>query len=544
MRRCLLSAMRSGAVVLGVRVGSVGAIALAMAAGSAGAPAVASPSAAARVRVAVGDHRERHGAAILQDLRRFLAIPNVASDLPNIERNAQLLIDMMESRGIVAKRLEVAGAPPAIYGELRAPGAERTVVFYAHYDGQPVDAAAWSGDPWTPVLRDGPLPGGRLIDWHESDPTMNDEWRIYGRSASDDKAPIIALLAALDVLRSAGIEPSVNLKFFFEGEEEAGSPHLAAILRRHARELQADLWIMCDGPVHQSRRMQVFFGVRGVTGVEMTVYGPLRPLHSGHYGNWAPNPIATLSHLLAGMRDPEGNILIPGFYDDVRDSTPEEAAALQRIPDRRAALMDELALARTEGEGRSLEATLLRPAINLRGVAAGGVGESARNAIATEARASIGFRLVPDQTPDKVRRRFEAYLGDRGYHVVHQAPDAATRRAHPGVVRLEWGHGYPPARAPLDLPMSRAVVRVVQETIGAPIVEMPTLGGSLPLYLFQDVLDAPAIGVPMVNHDNNQHAADENLRLGNLWAGIAVYAGLMARLGPEWGVSATPPGAD
>jgi acetylornithine deacetylase/succinyl-diaminopimelate desuccinylase-like protein len=196
--------------------------------------------------------------------------------------------------------------------------------------------------------------------------------------------------------------------------------------------------------------------------------------------------------------------------------------------------MNDLALSHAEGEGRSLEAAIMRPAMNLRGIAAGGVGELSRNAISTEARASIDFRLVPDQTPGMVRDQVESFLRETGYHVVHADPDAATRRAHPKVVKLEWGQGYPPSRAPLDHPMSRAVVQVLQEAIEAPIVEMPTLGGSLPIYIFETVLDTPTIGVPTVNHDNNQHGADENLRLGNLWEGIALYAGLMARLGPVW----------
>ena len=408
-------------------------------------------------------------------------------------------------------------------------------MFYAHYDGQPVEPSDWAAEPWRPVLRQRSLAdGGEMISWPGPRTPMDDEWRVYARSASDDKAPIVALLAALDVLREAKISPSVNLKFFFEGEEEAGSPHLEQILREHAGRLEADLWILCDGPIHQSRRMQVFFGVRGFVDLEMTVYGPLRPLHSGHYGNWAPNPIATMTQLLSDMRDTEGTVLIPGFYDDVRPPTAAEQRALESIPDRRTALMKEFALGRTEGEGRSLEAAIMRPSMNLRGVAAGGVEERSRNAIPTEARVSIDFRLVPDQTPERVRSRVESYLRENGYHIVHEPPGAEARRSHPRIVKLQWGHGYPPARAPLGDPLSRAVVQILQEAIDAPIVEMPTLGGSLPLYLFQEILETPSIGVPIVNHDNNQHAADENLRLGNLWEGIALYAGLMARLGPIW----------
>jgi acetylornithine deacetylase/succinyl-diaminopimelate desuccinylase-like protein len=490
------------------------------------------------VRAAVSRHLDGRRPAILRELADLLALPNVASNRGDIDRNAALLVEMMRRHGIEADLLTVPDAPPAVFAEVRTAGAERTVVFYAHYDGQPVDPAAWTGDPWRPLLRDRSLAGGgKEIPFPAADAArtaMNDEWRLYGRSASDDKAPIVAILAALDALRGAGLAPTVNLKFFLEGEEEAGSPNLERLLRAHRDRLAADLWLICDGPRHQSGRMQVYFGVRGVVDLELTLYGPGRPLHSGHYGNWAPNPIGMLAHLLAGMRDAEGNVAIPGFHDTVRPLDAAERRALDGVPDLRAALMDGIGIARTEGEGRSLEEAIMRPAMNLRGIRAGGVGAAASNAIPAEAQASIDFRLVPDQTPALVREQVERYLRGAGYEIVRDPPDGRARRAHPRLVRLEWGAGYPPSRTPLDLPASRAVARVLSEAAGGPIVELPTLGGSVPLFLFRQVLGAPSIGVPIVNHDNNQHAADENLRLGNLWEGIAFYAGLMARLGPAW----------
>jgi acetylornithine deacetylase/succinyl-diaminopimelate desuccinylase-like protein len=495
--------------------------------------AVAEPPAATAVRDKARAYRAAHEVEILREFAGFLAMPNLASDTENIRRNAEAAAALLARRGVRVELLELPGAPPVVYGELPSPRAKRTIIFYAHYDGQPVDPAKWTGKPWQPVLRDGRLEaGGREVDWAALKAPVNPEWLLYARSASDDKAPIIGLAAALDALKAAKLPLSVNLKVFLEGEEEAGSPHLQAILEKYRDRLKGDLWLLCDGPVHQSRRMQVFFGARGSTGVEITAYGATRRLHSGHYGNWSPNPIAELANLVAGMRDDRGNILIKGFSDDVRPLTEAERRALAAAPDIGAALRSELALGRTEGPAEErLEAAILRPALNLRGFQGGDVGEKATNSIPTEATVSIDFRLVPNQTPEGVRSRVEAHLRGLGYTLVSDVPDAAARKAAPRLLRVHWdAGGYPSGRTSLDLPVSRAVVRVISESFGSPVVELPTLGGSVPMYLFTDLLKTPVVGVPIANHDNNQHASNENLRIQNLWDGIDTYAALLSRL--------------
>jgi acetylornithine deacetylase/succinyl-diaminopimelate desuccinylase-like protein len=324
------------------------------------------------------------------------------------------------------------------------------------------------------------------------------------------------------------------VKFFLEGEEEAGSPHLEALLAKNTERLRGDLWLVFDGPVHQSRRMQIYFGARGVSDVEVTVYSANRRLHSGHYGNWAPNPIVELAHLVAGMRDTQGRITIPGFTDDVRPLTESERRALSEAPDTDLDLKRELDLARSEGGEEKLAEAILRPALNLRGISGGEVGSRATNSIPTEATASIDFRLVPDQTPARVRERFQEYLERQGYFLVADAPEKAARMAHPRIARLRWGSGYPPSRTSMDLPVSRAVSGVVEEATGAHLIRLPALGGSIPMYLFAGGRKTPVIGIPIVNHDNNQHAANENLRLQNLWDGIETCAALLARLGHVW----------
>ncbi|HVR69990.1 MAG TPA: M20/M25/M40 family metallo-hydrolase [Vicinamibacteria bacterium] len=496
-----------------------------------GAAPPAAPEAAA-VRAKVRAWREAQEPRILRELADLLALPNVAQKPDDIRRNADHILGLLRARGLRARLLEVAGGAPAVYGELAAREGAPTVLIYAHYDGQPVDPAQWTTPPWTPVLRDGPLEAnGREVPLPSAPGQAGPEWRLYARSASDDKAPIVAVLAAVDALRAGGLPLTVNLKLFLEGEEEAGSPHLEAMLRAHASTLAADLWLLCDGPVHQTRRAQVFFGVRGVTGLEMTAYGPARALHSGHYGNWAPNPALTIAHAVASLRDETGRVLVDGYYDDVRPPTESERRAVAAAPPVERQLAAALSLSESP-DGKSLAEGVLEPAINVRGLRAGGVGEQAANAIPTRAQASLDFRLVPDQTPAAVRAKVEAHLRRRGYRIVHAPPSAETRAEGPRLLYLQWEEGYPAARTSLDDPAAAALVRVIDEAVGGGLVVLPTLGGSVPMHRFAEATGAPIVGLPIANHDNNQHAADENLRLQNLWDGIELYAAVLARLGP------------
>ena len=372
------------------------------------------------------------------------------------------------------------------------------------------------------------------------------EWRFYARSAGDDKAPIIGMLAALDALQASGDKPSVNLRFVFEGEEEAGSPHLAQYLSKYPKVLRPDAWILCDGPVHQSRRAELFFGARGTIDLELTVYGPVKGLHDGHYGNWVPNPIVRLTHLLDSMRDESGRILIKGFYDDVKPPSEAERAAIAKIPDVEGDLRREFQIAATEGEGRHLNELLLLPALNIRGIESGHVGVKASNTIQTEARASIDFRLVPDETPDSIKPLVERHIEAQGYTIVRETPDAAMRLKSPKIARIEWGAGYPPARTSLDLPLSREVAALMTAAGHEP-VRLPTVGGSIPMYLFQQPNDTPVIGLPIANHDDNQHSSgrksaaakslgrDRDLRGVVCRFGGWPSIGLMGRMGPMAG---------
>jgi acetylornithine deacetylase/succinyl-diaminopimelate desuccinylase-like protein len=471
--------------------------------------------------------RQAHEQQIIDGFAELLSIPNVASDTANIRRNAEHIAGLLQPRGFEVRLLEADGAPPVVFAERRSAGADRTLMIYAHYDGQPVDPAEWASDPWTPVLRDGPVElGGQLVPMQAP---FDPEFRLFARSAGDDKAPIIALTAALDALDAAGIAPSVNLKLFLDGEEEAGSPHLAQVLADNRDLLAADLWLFCDGPVHQSRRWQLVYGVRGATGFDLTVFGPNRPLHSGHYGNWAPNPIARLLELIASMRSPDGEIRIDAFHDQVEPPTLSELAAIESAPRMDEQLVTDLGIGRPETDER-LELAIMRPALNLRGIRAGAVGAEAANSIPTAATASIGLRLVPGQTPAFLREAVERHVLAQGYLLVTGEPTAEQRAAHQRIARLDWESGYPAYRAPLDLPVAQSVARILDQLRDEELIRLPTMGGSLPIYVIEEATGAPVLILPIANHDNNQHGKNENLRLQNLWDAIEIYAAVITHL--------------
>lgn len=505
---------------------SLPAAALAVAA----ALALAAPPASAQDRPAearaVAGWVESNRGALVDELVEFLRIPNVAADLPSIRENARWLLSALERRGIEARLLET-GAQPMVYGELLVPGATTTLLFYAHYDGQPADPRAWIGHgPWEPVLRDASLPaGGEIIPW-PADDRYEDEWRIYARSASDDKSPILMVLAALDALRAAGSTPTVNVKFLLEGDEEAGSAHIRELIRRHRDLLAADLVVMADGPQHASGRPTLVYGARGITTARVIVYGPDRPLHSGHFGNWAPNPAQRLAELLASMKGPDGRVLIDGFYDDVVPLTAEERAAIRAIP---ADAPADYGFAAPEGGAGTLrlEATAA-PSLNIRGMAAGWIGAEARTIVPDSAVAELDLRLVPDIQPAAQVERLRRHVRARGYHLVDAPPTAEERRAHPRLARIIAREtGYPGMRTPLAHPVADRVARAVGRLTGEEVVRIPMLGGSVPAVWFPVEAGIPVLLVPTVNPDNNQHSPNENLRLGNFFDGILTYAAVL-----------------
>jgi acetylornithine deacetylase/succinyl-diaminopimelate desuccinylase-like protein len=469
--------------------------------------------------------------ALITEYREFTAIPNVSGDKENIRRNAEFIVAMMRRRGIAAELLEgrTPATNPVVFGEVKVPGATTTVVFYAHYDGQPVNPAQWAGGlhPFQPVFLTAPIErGGRIVEWQPGQP-LDKTWRLSGRGAADDKAGVFAIVNGYAALVQAGLQPTVNVKFFFEGEEEIGSIHLRELLQLHRDKLQSDLWIIADGPRHVSGRKVVQFGVRGDVNVELTAYGPKRPLHSGNYGNWAPSPALGLVRLLASMKDDDGRVLIPGFYDDYVQFSESERIAMREASFADADLMRELGLNRTEAPGRTLLEGFELPSLNINGVQSANVGRLAANIIPTTARATLDLRLVLGNDWQRQVNRVVDHIKAQGWHVLDREPTDEERLAHPKLIQVTWGKGYNAQRTPMNSPVARAVIAAVEASSTEPVVKLPSLGGSLPLIVIEEELGAKIITVPVVNYDNNQHAENENVRLDFLFEGIDTIAALM-----------------
>ena len=452
-----------------------------------------------------------HEKAIVGELLEALAIPNVAADTPNIRRNAEHLRAMLARHGFTPEILETAGNP-LVYGALRVPGATRTILFYCHYDGQPVDPAKWNQpDPFTPVVRgEGP------------------DARVFARSVSDDKAPIVALMSAVDALKASGLAPSSNLRVILDGEEESSSPSLVPAIARYQDKLRADLMIILDGPAHSSGRPTVVYGARGIVTVDLTVFGPKSGVHSGNYGNWMPNPALRLATLLASMKDDDGRVKVAGYYDAVAPLTAEERAMLDAVPDDSARMLRAFGVAAPEKAFPKLQDAMQYPTLNVRGLASAFVGAGARTIVPDRAVAAIDIRLVKETSGEDLVTKLSAHVEQQGYHMVTGDPDEAIRAKYGKLAALRLnGPMINAFRTSTSDPRARALVASLTRTFGQAPVQLRTLGGTVPIAPFIEALGFPALIVPTVNFDNNQHEENENLRIGTFLDSIVTIAAVL-----------------
>ena len=471
----------------------------------------------------VREWRAKNERQIVAELIQLVSLPNIAANKADIVKNADLLTSMFERRGFGVKRIETKGSP-ILVAERAAAKPAGTLTFYMHYDGQPTDAKDWTiGQPFAPAA----FKDGARVDVLAGAGPIDPDVRVYGRAVADDKGPIIAFLAAIDGLLSAKAVLPWTLRVVLDGEEEAGSPNFEPAMVANRSIVAADLAIIVDSPRHPSNLPTVFYGSRGLTGAEITIYGATGDLHSGNYGNFVPDPAMALTKLLASMKDDRGNVTIKGFYDDVVPLTASERRAIDEIPNVDQKLLEQFGVAQAEHPDSRIELQHNRPTLSVVGLSSGTVGAGARNAISSSATGRVEIRLVNGLDPQKQFDRLVAHVREQGFHLVTAAPDQATRRKFPKIARItQQGGGFPIGKGSMDDPRTAMAVNAIR-SLDQRLVQMPTIGGSLPFSTFSAALKLPTIGLAVVNFDNNQHAANENLRLGHLWEAIDIFAALV-----------------
>jgi len=443
-------------------------------------------------------HRDRY----VEELKGYLAIPSISA-LPqhagDIRACAEWTAAELTRIGMQNVRLIETPGNPVVYADwLNAPGAP-TLLFYGHYDVQPVDPLdLWESPPFEATVRDG---------------------EIYARGSADDKGQIFMHFKAIEAwLKQAGSLP-VNIRIFIEGEEEVGSKHLDQFVRDHRDQLRADVVVISDSPMFDRGIPSICYGLRGLAYFQLDVRGTKSDLHSGSFGGAVANPAMVLSQILAQMKDKGGRVKIPGFYDDVRALRDEERAQWKRLPFNETKYRKELGAPKLFGESgySTLERVWARPTFEVNGLLAGFTGEGAKTVIPAVSMAKISMRLVPDQDPDKVAGLFEAYL----------------KKVAPKTVewKLTRMHGGKPWMADFDNPYVQAAGRAIELGFGkAPVFNRE--GGSIPVVsTFQQELGVPSVLFGIGLPDENAHAPNEKLDLGNFHNGVIAAAYLYDEFG-------------
>jgi acetylornithine deacetylase/succinyl-diaminopimelate desuccinylase-like protein len=466
---------------------------------------------------------------LVNTLADYVEIPSVRGNADALARQAEVLRAAFDARGFRSTLITTPSAP-LVFAERTSVGASRTVLLYFHYDGQPVDGPRWQQPtPFTPLMRSGRLdaPGVRTIADFRRASDFEPEWRLFGRASADAKAPIVAFLGALDSLAAARIEPTWNLKVLVDGDEESGSTGLKAVAGANRQRFAADLLLMMDGPAHPSGRPTLVFGARGSVGFEVTVFGPRSELHSGHYGNWAPNPAIRLARLLASMKDDSGRVLIPGFYDGISPPTAEERALMRAVPDDPDALLRLFGLAAAEASAESLQEAYTRPSLNVRGISSGHVGTAATNVIPSVAVASFDMRLVTETPGAALLDKVRAHIRAQGYLLLDRDPTDEERARYRDIARLTTAAPTEAYRVSVTTPTSRRVIADLTTALGQAPVVLRGSGATVPMAELSAAAGAPAISVQTVNFDDNQHTDDENMRLGHLFASVRTIVALL-----------------
>lgn len=460
----------------------------------------------------------------------YLSIPCDANYKDDILKNVVWVENQFVKRGFESRRLETSTIPVLLLEKKSQNPKAKTILYYYHSDGQPVIPSEWlQEDPFKPVLKQKNAVNGNweIIPIENLQKKIDPEWRIFGRASSDDKGPGVMLLSALDALESQNIKTQYSLKILVDFEEEKGSVNLPGIIDNYKAALSSDLLLIFDGPGHVSNLPTITFGARGIATLTLTTYGAYTAQHSGHYGNYLPNPALRMAQLLASMKSEDGKVLIPGFYDGVKlDAKAKQK--LKEIPDDLFLVNTKLGIKTPDKVGESYQEALVYPSLNIRGLKAGEVGALAATIIPDKAVAEIDIRTVAATKPEKLLQNVKDFIASKGYYITEKDPTPDERAKYEKIIKVGSRPAYGAFTTDTNGAIGIWLENALAKTTDKKIIKLPTMGGSVPISPFVTKLGVTAVIIPTVNADNNQHSANENLRLGNYFEGIKTMMGLLS----------------
>ena len=460
--------------------------------------------------------------------RAFLQIPNIGSYEQHRADNAAWCLNTFNNLQFETQVLMSDGIEH-VYAERIFNENYKTLLFYLQIDGQPVDTSKWNqANPFEPVLKVYKEDTWQEVDWSILPEQYDPDLRVFARAASDSKGPAMAFITALEILKQKGIDPKFNIRVIMDFQEELGSPTLPNLVRNHPSLFEAEMMLIMDGTRHLSNLPTLTFGARGIAMVTLTVFGANKDLHSGQYGNFAPNPVFKLAKLIGGMKDDDGRVMLPGFYDGVELDSAEKAA-INNLPEDLPTIKRTLGIAEIDKVGETYQEALQYPSLNVRGLQAAWVGAEVRTLIPAMAIAEIDMRLVPETSGERQVQLLKDYISSQGYHFVDSIPTAEERQTYSKLISMTHRLGSKPFRTDMNADIGKWLSKAMTHVFDENYVKMRTTGGSQPIAPFINTLGLPAVSIRIPNPDNNIHAPNENLRLGNYVEGIQTCLSILVQ---------------
>lgn len=468
----------------------------------------------------------------LDEFIEFLSYPNDANYESDIYKLMDWTEDKFKSLDFKINRLDTETIPLMLASK-HISDDYKTVLIYMHLDGQPVDLSKWNQEnPFIPVYKLNE--DGEFVDY-DSNKLANIDYetleerdiRIFARASSDAKGPVMMLIQAMKFMNSKNIDNKFNLKLIMDFEEEKGSPSLPDAVKKHSTILKSDALLIFDGPQHESDLPTLNFGNRGISSITLKTYGPVVPQHSGHFGNYAPNPVFRMSNILSSMKDENGIVKIKGYYDGIIISD-QVKKYLDNVPDNEESMLNKMQFKKPESVGNSYQEAIQFPSLNVRGIRAGWVEDEVRTIVPSECIAEIDVRLVIESDGYRLHDLIKKHIEDLGYVVLDHEPSKEERMKYDKIVKFNSTVSYPAFRTDIDSDLGNWLSETLTRTFGVEPVLRRTSGGSVPISPFVNVLNIPAVGVPTVNKDNNQHSPNENIKLINYIKGIESFVGILS----------------